>query len=125
MSRWTLLSLLLAISVPLLVNVATAEDEGAVGGPQAISSFVQQFCIDCHSSDDPVAGLDLDNLSLDLESQSVLNTWVHVYDRIVAGEMPPMEAGQPDRQSSEEFLIALAGTITNHQIEEETVSGRT
>jgi len=56
---------------------------------ESISRFMEQQCLDCHSSDSPEAGLDLSSISKLGPTSETLGLWIKVHDRVVAGEMPP------------------------------------
>ena len=64
----------------LTVGVSSADERRA---------FLQQYCLECHSSDAPDGGLDLSRLTYDLHNPVLFEKWVRIHDRIAAGEMPP------------------------------------
>src|SRR3569623_968280 len=55
--------------------------------------FIQQNCIACHNAANGIANsrgrLDRTALSYEAENSDNFKTWVKVYDRVSAGEMPP------------------------------------
>ena len=57
--------------------------------PASVINFVQQQCVDCHSTDSPEGGLDLVSLSEQSMAGSALSIWTKVHDRVIAREMPP------------------------------------
>ncbi len=56
---------------------------------QALQSFFQQHCLDCHSTGESESGLDLTQLSTELSDAETMRRWVLVHDRVASGEMPP------------------------------------
>jgi len=57
--------------------------------PVAIDKFLGQHCRDCHSGDEPEAGLSLTELPFDLNKPHAFESWRRVYERVRDGEMPP------------------------------------
>ena len=64
-------------------------DDKATSAPLPISKFIQQHCLDCHSEDEPEAGLNLSKLAFDLREPNAFKNWRRVYERVRDGEMPP------------------------------------
>lgn len=68
--------------------------------PSELKQFVSSFCLSCHDAGTETS-LDFTTLESHFENPSDFATWVHVFDRIREGEMPPADAEQPssvDRQ---------------------------
>ena len=89
----------------------------AVGGSDEWSSpagFLQQHCIRCHSGDQPSGGLPLTDLQPDLSNPDERARWVHLHDRVAAGEMPP-EGTQPDAAARTRFLNGLGSLISRSE----------
>ena len=64
---------------------------------QESSSFQKDFeklydasCVSCHSTSD-LTPLNLKTLSRDLGNGRTFQTWIRIYDRVTAGEMPPRD----------------------------------
>lgn len=53
---------------------------------------LEQYCIDCHSGDEPSAGLALDLFTSHDEAIKAGRTWAKVYDAIESKTMPPEDA---------------------------------
>jgi len=54
--------------------------------------FFENHCYECHDAQTQEGGLDLKSLSRDLSKAENFDRWVRIYDRVIAGEMPPMDA---------------------------------
>ena len=54
-----------------------------------IKPFITAHCLDCHGPDVQKSGLRLDTLPADLRDDKAIATWIHVHDKLAAGEMPP------------------------------------
>ena len=73
--------------------------------PLPIKEFLWQHCLDCHSDDEPEAGLSLTKLPFDLHSPQAFDSWSRVYERVRDGEMPPdSDLGQKE---TDDFLKHL------------------
>lgn len=83
--------------------------------PNAVRSFLENNCYDCHQGDSAEAVLDLEKLSFDLGDSGNLQRWVRIYDRVHAGEMPPADYGEADGKSRQAFLGATYQGLTNFQ----------
>ncbi|QEH36201.1 hypothetical protein OJF2_47610 [Aquisphaera giovannonii] len=96
----------LAIGVLLAsAGVASARDDGgaAAGGPrppdafrERVSPLLNRYCVECHSQDDPQAGVSLDRYA-DQEAafKDRGRTWLRVRDAVEGHLMPPAESRQP------------------------------
>lgn len=73
-----------------------------------IVPFLKTYCIDCHSSDSPEAGLDLTKFrNFDEVTTVGRKKWSSVLDMLVNGSMPPEDFDQP---TAEELQAALTWT---------------
>ena len=98
MSRTSCILALVAIGV-------AAVGRTAGGRPPEMQRFFERHCLDCHSGTSPEGGLDIANLSDDLDDPAAFGRLVKIHDRIAAGEMPPPEAQRP---AAEERAAVLA-----------------
>jgi hypothetical protein len=97
----------------LIVGVSSADERTA---------FLQQHCLECHSSGAPEGGLDLSSLAYDLQNPALFEKWVRVHDRIAAGEMPPKaESNIKDHAYVRQLSTELSGA---HQEQKGTVLRR-
>ena len=88
-----------------LIRGALAEDSPAG------HDFLQQHCIHCHDGGNTEGGLNLQDLKLNPSDSVKLAKWATVYDRVVAGEMPPEDEGRPDQRALEEFGELTAAAL--------------
>lgn len=99
-----------------LILVVIVAGSGAAFGqttfPTQVAGFLKQHCFDCHAGDAAKAGLDLQSLAKDLTDAEVHRRWVHVFDRVAAGEMPPKSAGQPNAESKSGFIREFGDMLT-------------
>src|SRR4051794_18110895 len=87
MTYTRLLHLFVLLCVPLFTHAAS---------PTAmLSDFIDLHCVDCHGAETHKAGLRLDTLSADLGDEKTAATWTRVFDKLVAGEMPPKKRARP------------------------------
>ena len=70
----------------LILNASATADE-------AVQAFVRTHCTECHTGDSAEGNLDLTKVRID---HAGLDQWVRVYDRVLAGELPPGEKPRPD-----------------------------
>lgn len=128
-NRWHCGSMLAAccvvfLGIPLGVVKRTVAE--VPRSPSKISAeFFSEHCFACHDSNDPASGLDLTQLSDSLEEANVLDRWVRVLDRVVAGEMPPESETPPLTESRHDFTQDLAARLTDFDQRRQQANGRT
>ncbi len=71
---------------------------------RSLSSFLENYCLDCHDGDTQKGNLSLENLQLKIHDEVSLETWRLVYEQIQFRDMPPKRKKQP---SSKERRSAL------------------
>jgi uncharacterized protein DUF1587/cytochrome c len=74
-----------------------------------VKPLIEEYCIDCHDAETKKAGLRLDNLAADFRDSKTGAVWIHVFDKLASGEMPPKKKEQPpegELRAAEEFLRA-------------------
>lgn len=91
--------------------------------PEAIGSFIESQCVDCHSGESAEAGLDLQSPQFDPLDKH-LSGWVLVHDRVQSGEMPPADYAVPDATKKKQFLKVLARKLEFVQRKEQWKHGR-
>lgn len=89
-----------------------------------VRSFVTNHCTDCHSSSSPEAGLDLENLSIDLQHPADALRWTRIVDRVTSGEMPPKESERPKPDELSKFVASRSESIREFQKKEYEKLGR-
>lgn len=78
---------------------------------EALTPFLSDFCLDCHSGDDPQGGLNFPGLSHELEDAESIRRWTMIHDRIAAGEMPPPDAALPDDEDRSAAVRQLSAAL--------------
>ena len=89
-----------------------------------IRGFIEEHCLDCHEGDTAKAKLDLATLGLNLGDAKAFDTWVKVYDRVRAGEMPPGKGRRPPQQQRDAFLAAVADPMIATDLARQADQGR-
>ncbi len=105
----------------VMVSLDAAQNDGL---KRQSSPFFDQYCIDCHDSESMKGGLDLAALTLDLEHQETLKTWIKVFDRVSKGEMPPKKRERPNQAHLKNVTQSIANTIIEFEETQTSRSGR-
>ncbi|MBC8352678.1 MAG: DUF1592 domain-containing protein [Planctomycetes bacterium] len=100
----------ICLTIALLADLAPADGQTVPGTP--IEPFLVENCFDCHTGENPEAGLNLQHVSVDLADGEVRRRWVDLYDRVAKGEMPPKSESGPDPEAKSKFLRTLGGSLT-------------
>src|SRR5947209_5997275 len=75
----------------------------------SLRDFLDAYCVSCHNAETKKGGLDLEKLSADFQEPAAFASWVKVYERVQAGEMPPKaRPKRPDKAEAEAILKRLA-----------------
>lgn len=76
-------------------------------------AFFQETCVECHNADKQKGNLRLDDISFALNTVENAERWQKILNQINAGEMPPEDAKQPERNTKAEFLDALSNALVS------------
>jgi hypothetical protein len=88
------------------------------------TEFFDQYCGECHYEDQS-GGLDLSTLTFEPGNWENLSTWVRVFDRVAAGEMPPKKKKErPAPQDLASFTHSVSSTLTAYEKEHKARNGR-
>jgi len=79
----------------ILPSVSLADDAALYRTD--IQPFLEEFCYDCHSGEDPDGTARLDQITADVEVNKNFEAWRSVKKMMVAGEMPPEDYDQPSK----------------------------
>ncbi|MDB4394306.1 DUF1587 domain-containing protein, partial [Rhodopirellula sp.] len=120
-TEWWKQLVLMATLVPFL-SLFTCE-LAATELPTGLSSFLQDSCIDCHDSNTETK-LDLSTMKLKLGQPDNFRQWVHVFDRVRRGEMPPASQPVRDEQDRLDALSQLEGELKNFNQRAQQATGR-
>lgn len=112
--KWCLFILLfLALNwTSLPVQAKDDASESAQFVHTSVVDFIQKHCVECHSAESCEGGLDLRSISKQSMAGPQFAVWTKVYDRVVAGEMPPKselskESIRPIRQELFDGLVDI------------------
>jgi hypothetical protein len=72
------------------------------------AAFLKTNCGKCHTGADTDSGVRLDDLPLEITTTEAADRWQKVMNVLNAGEMPPEDTPQPEREAKTEFLADLA-----------------
>lgn len=88
-----------------------------VSGQDSLTNkFSAKYCAECHSHEDPQAGLEIPTESQSLTNQHVFDRWVRIHDRLESAEMPPEDADQPTNQERQAVIKELKQKIANAEV---------
>src|ERR1044072_43386 len=117
----------IALMLPVLsVLAATAVGADSQRAPWAGSArtLIEEFCSDCHDSDERKGGLDLTTLTFSPTDATNFQTWVKGHDRLATGETPPKNKPPPAATEIEAFVTQLAASLSAHESEVAARQGR-
>ena len=63
-----------------------------------------EYCVECHGDDEPRADFRVHDIDGSFEGGANLVRWEKIVEMVSLGDMPPAEAGQPDRQTRDQFV---------------------
>lgn len=106
----------------LLATLTTASAYAAP--PPTLLPFLDQYCLDCHDAGEKKGGLNLEALDFSASADAHAK-WVRIFDRVLAGEMPPPKKARPDAAKQRTFLATLdRDLVTQHEEVKGTVLRR-
>jgi hypothetical protein len=85
--------------------------------------LIQSSCIDCHDANTETR-LDFTTLGKDFENAESFRKWVHIFDRIKSGEMPPPEETQPSKAARVKALSVLESELKRANQQSQKTIGR-
>ena len=109
------LNLIFTARIPVTAIFFAACGADAAPPFAGADSFIQRNCAACHNSAAPAARLDLNKLAYDPNNLDNFSTWVKIYDRVSAGEMPPPPLPRPPADSLTQFVNGLSGALTTYE----------
>ncbi len=116
--------LLLAPLVTLHAEKAKAA-AAAKGLPKdSLKPFIEAHCVDCHDAETQKAGLRLDTLAADFRDGNAAATWAQVFDKPVAGEMPPKKRERPPQRDLDATTPFLRTQLHAASLEHQHKNGR-
>lgn len=91
--------------------------------PAGVRTRLEVACVGCHAGSSAQGGLDFKALPFRLDSATVRERWVRVYERVEKGEMPPQKGGLAAGERSA-FLGALRPLLHAADLADVTANGR-
>lgn len=126
------MALTTCVAVDFSLAIAANRETSASAASTRMSpnsmEFVRTNCIDCHDGESVEGGFDANNLTAEMADVENVARWIHVYDRVEKGEMPPPEDVELDANERGTFLSATRATIQateqSQRLREGRVRGR-
>jgi len=112
-------SILLAICAIVFVCAPVRGEEV----PASVEKLITQSCVKCHHKQGK-SPLDLTAIAFDLDDTATFKTWEKVYDRLVAGEMPPSDETKPAAGQLQAALKRLEQELSQSSLERHRRDGR-
>jgi hypothetical protein len=109
------------IGIVAVAPVLQAADDRC---PPVTQQFLQNNCMDCHQGSDAEGGLDLSQIDFNLDDPLTAERWIHLFDRVADGEMPPEDFGELDREEKTQFLTQTSAWISERQRQTFATFGR-
>ena len=69
-----------------------------------VRPLIRQFCLDCHSIENPEGGLNLNQFATLTEVRRAPRVWVKIVEMLASGEMPPRDSQQPSDSEKKQLL---------------------
>ena len=114
-----LLAALLGRGNPAAAQPSLADSASTSSAESPLAAFADQYCIACHSGEEPEADLDLEALAADTAGQST-KKWKEVARRLRLREMPPEgEEPRPDEATYESILAVLEKSLGGAEAKEQ------
>jgi hypothetical protein len=89
-----------------------------------VKPLIDGHCLDCHDETTHKAGLRLDNLAVDFRGEKTAVTWTRVFDKVLAGEMPPKKEKRPPQAVVNGALQFLYGQLRAASLDHQVKQGR-
>jgi mono/diheme cytochrome c family protein len=111
----------------LLALVAAFLQQPTSRADATLRPFLETHCIECHDGEDKKGGLDLASLREIHADPKTSAQWIKVFDRVLAGEMPPpKKKAAPQADSKSSFLNTLKTQLIAEETQRAAVTdGRT
>ena len=105
----------------LMLAMATVTNASEL--PPELTSLLKANCTRCHNNEEAKGGLDLTQLSFDLQKRAVRSRWIQIYDRVDKHEMPP-KADALSRPQRDQLTSLLRGPLVTAERAEILATGR-
>ncbi len=88
-----------------------------------LDTLIHSSCIECHDANTETR-LDFTTLGYDFENPESFRKWVHVFDRVKSGEMPPAEEDRPSKTGRAMALAFLKNELSRVNLRSQKTIGR-
>ena len=120
-----LTSIAFRLCLSLLALTSAAPLFGAAELTPATRQFLETHCANCHDTDEKKGGFSLEQLDAKHAGADQMHLLVRLFDRTLAGEMPPKKKTQPAPEAKQAFLDGLGTSLLAKETELAGESGRT
>ncbi len=107
---------LLYVRLAISFVAATACTRLAAADEPDVRQLVEQYCLDCHSSDEKKAGLALDAIA-GQEIDRHTDTWEKIVRKLRVRQMPPEGSDRPDERSNAAAIASLEASLDKAAVE--------
>lgn len=121
-TRSIVLAILLT-AVSLVMPISGFENVELRCVPAGLEKFVAERCLSCHSTETAEGGLNLEELSFELDKAVVRERWIKIHDRVQNNEMPP-EVATLKTETRNEFTSELSKVINEADLATVKAEGR-
>lgn len=107
-----LISMIAAIVLPVVLSAHAADQAPPqVQLAEKHRVLLETNCVECHGPEKQKGKFRVDELPFTITKVEDADRWQKVLNSLNAGEMPPEEERQPEREAKTEFLDALSHTL--------------
>ena len=110
-------------SSPLILAMLTVFSLPSAGASDR-TPFLEDHCFDCHDISKQKGNLRLDNLKFDPSDAANAKTWIHVFERVEANEMPPKKQERPTEVERTAFIQSLEHDLMPAEMARQKAEGR-
>ncbi len=89
-----------------------------------VAPMLEGYCVECHGPDTQRGKLRLDGPKPDLHDEQTLAKWTRVYDKLMAGEMPPRNHERPTADGFQAATTWLQRELTAASLDRQQKKGR-
>jgi len=117
-------SLLFLVLASLLASQNAFGQDLSASFEARVKPLIDNHCVDCHGPDLQKANLRLDSLQPDLRDERAMAIWTTVYDKLVAGEIPPKKRDRPPQDQLQAATLWLHRQLHAASLERQQKKGR-
>ncbi|MBT5926229.1 MAG: DUF1592 domain-containing protein [Verrucomicrobia bacterium] len=81
---------------------------------QHVGSVVNQYCLDCHSSEKKKGDIDLEVMLTPGQFARFFKEWEWVVEQLAADDMPPKKAEQPTKADQDRMIRSIREEVEKH-----------